>query len=48
MPRWGLTDLRIPGGDDAAIQGFGGHGYIDEYPVQEYLRDARVMTTPVS
>lgn len=27
-----------------AIQCFGGYGYIDEYPVQKYLRDARVMT----
>ncbi|RYG78361.1 acyl-CoA dehydrogenase [Yimella sp. RIT 621] len=27
-----------------AIQAFGGYGYIDEYPVQKYLRDARVMT----
>ncbi|MDP4505048.1 acyl-CoA dehydrogenase family protein [Nonomuraea turcica] len=27
-----------------AIQIFGGYGYIDEYPVAKYLRDARVMT----
>jgi alkylation response protein AidB-like acyl-CoA dehydrogenase len=27
-----------------AIQGFGGYGYVDEYPVQKYMRDARVMT----
>lgn len=27
-----------------AVQVFGGYGYIDEYPVQKYLRDARVMT----
>lgn len=27
-----------------AIQVFGGYGYIDEYPVQKYMRDARVMT----
>lgn len=27
-----------------AIQIFGGYGYIDEYPVQKYMRDARVMT----
>ena len=26
-----------------AIQAFGGYGYIDEYPVQKYMRDARVM-----
>ncbi|MBY8855697.1 acyl-CoA dehydrogenase family protein [Nocardia sp. CA2R105] len=29
---------------NSAIQIFGGYGYIDEYPVQKYLRDARVMT----
>jgi alkylation response protein AidB-like acyl-CoA dehydrogenase len=27
-----------------AIQVFGGYGYIDEYPVQKFMRDARVMT----
>ena len=27
-----------------AIQVFGGYGYIDEYPVQKLMRDARVMT----
>ncbi|GAA2892792.1 acyl-CoA dehydrogenase family protein [Streptosporangium fragile] len=27
-----------------AMQVFGGYGYIDEYPVGKYLRDARVMT----
>ncbi|GAB3136567.1 acyl-CoA dehydrogenase family protein [Micromonospora sonneratiae] len=27
-----------------ALQVFGGHGYIDEYPVGKYLRDARVAT----
>jgi alkylation response protein AidB-like acyl-CoA dehydrogenase len=29
---------------NSAIQIFGGYGDIDEYPVQKYLRDARVMT----
>jgi alkylation response protein AidB-like acyl-CoA dehydrogenase len=29
---------------NAAIQVHGGYGYIDEYPVSKYLRDARVMT----
>ena len=29
---------------NAAIQVFGGYGYVDEYPVQKYMRDARVMT----
>jgi alkylation response protein AidB-like acyl-CoA dehydrogenase len=27
-----------------AIQAFGGYGYVDEYPAQKYLRDARGMT----
>ncbi len=27
-----------------ALQVYGGYGYVDEYPVQKYLRDARVMT----
>jgi alkylation response protein AidB-like acyl-CoA dehydrogenase len=27
-----------------AIQVLGGYGYIDEYPVQKLMRDARVMT----
>lgn len=27
-----------------AVQAFGGYGYVDEYPVEKYLRDARVMT----
>jgi alkylation response protein AidB-like acyl-CoA dehydrogenase len=27
-----------------AIQIFGGYGYVDEYPVQKFMRDARVMT----
>jgi alkylation response protein AidB-like acyl-CoA dehydrogenase len=27
-----------------AVQVHGGYGYIDEYPVSKYLRDARVMT----
>jgi alkylation response protein AidB-like acyl-CoA dehydrogenase len=27
-----------------AIQVFGGYGYVDEYPVEKLLRDARVMT----
>lgn len=29
---------------NAAVQVFGGYGYIDEYPVSKYLRDARVTT----
>jgi alkylation response protein AidB-like acyl-CoA dehydrogenase len=29
---------------NAAVQIHGGYGYIDEFPVQKYLRDARVST----
>ncbi|MFJ6620532.1 acyl-CoA dehydrogenase family protein [Kitasatospora sp. NPDC091335] len=29
---------------NSALQVFGGYGFIDEYPVGKYLRDARVMT----
>lgn len=29
---------------NSAIQIFGGYGYIDEYPAQKFMRDARVMT----
>jgi alkylation response protein AidB-like acyl-CoA dehydrogenase len=29
---------------NAAVQVYGGYGYIDEYPVGKYLRDARVTT----
>ena len=27
-----------------ALQIFGGHGYLTEYPVERYFRDARAMT----
>ena len=29
---------------NAAVQVHGGYGYVDEYPVEKYLRDARVST----
>ncbi|MEV6426523.1 acyl-CoA dehydrogenase family protein [Nocardia sp. NPDC051463] len=29
---------------DRALQVFGGYGYVDEFPVGKYLRDAKVMT----
>jgi alkylation response protein AidB-like acyl-CoA dehydrogenase len=29
---------------NAAVQVFGGYGYVDEYPVGKYMRDARVTT----
>ena len=30
---------------NGAMQAYGGYGYVDEYPVQKYLRDARVTTS---
>jgi alkylation response protein AidB-like acyl-CoA dehydrogenase len=29
---------------NTALQVFGGYGFVDEYPVGKYVRDARVMT----
>lgn len=29
---------------DRAVQIHGGYGYVDEFPVERYLRDARVQT----
>jgi alkylation response protein AidB-like acyl-CoA dehydrogenase len=29
---------------DKAVQIHGGYGYIDEFPVERYFRDARVQT----
>ena len=29
---------------DKAVQLHGGYGYLDEFPVERYLRDARVQT----
>ena len=29
---------------NAALQVFGGYGYVDEFPVAKAVRDARVMT----
>ncbi|CAM03276.1 hypothetical protein A8924_4393 [Saccharopolyspora erythraea NRRL 2338] len=37
----GETAVRVA---NNALQVFGGYGYIDEYPVGKYLRDARVLT----
>jgi alkylation response protein AidB-like acyl-CoA dehydrogenase len=31
-------------GANSALQVLGGYGYVDEYPVGKYLRDARVTT----
>ena len=28
----------------SAVQVFGGHGYLQEFPVERYFRDARAMT----
>lgn len=37
----GETAVRV---SNNCLQVFGGYGYIDEYPVGKYLRDARVLT----
>ena len=47
---WGLTIAATALSEAAvrcanrALQVFGGYGYVDEYPVGKYLRDARVTT----
>ena len=43
MAKLFASEAAIRAANDA-IQVFGGYGYIDEYPVGKYLRDARVAT----
>ncbi|MBT2227963.1 acyl-CoA dehydrogenase family protein [Nonomuraea sp. NEAU-A123] len=43
MAKLYASEVAVRAANDA-IQVFGGYGYIDEYPVAKYLRDARVMT----
>ena len=46
--RTGLTSTPLPTSSsraaNAALQVHGGYGYVDEFPVAKYLRDARVLT----
>jgi alkylation response protein AidB-like acyl-CoA dehydrogenase len=43
MAKWYASEAAVRAAN-SALQVFGGYGYIDEYPVGKYLRDARVMT----
>jgi alkylation response protein AidB-like acyl-CoA dehydrogenase len=43
MAKLHASEAAVRAANDA-LQVFGGYGYIDEYPVGKYLRDARVMT----
>jgi alkylation response protein AidB-like acyl-CoA dehydrogenase len=43
MAKWFASEAAVRAANNA-LQVFGGYGYIDEYPVGKYLRDARVMT----
>jgi alkylation response protein AidB-like acyl-CoA dehydrogenase len=43
MAKWFASEAAVRAANDA-LQVFGGYGYVDEYPVGKYLRDARVMT----
>ncbi|WP_096906055.1 MULTISPECIES: acyl-CoA dehydrogenase family protein [unclassified Dietzia] len=43
MAKYHASETAVRAANDA-IQIFGGYGYIDEYPVAKYMRDARVMT----
>jgi alkylation response protein AidB-like acyl-CoA dehydrogenase len=29
-------------GDDTGVQVFGGYGYVKDYPVEKYFRDAKI------
>jgi alkylation response protein AidB-like acyl-CoA dehydrogenase len=41
--KWYASEVAVRAAN-AAVQVLGGYGYIDEYPVAKYLRDARVTT----
>jgi alkylation response protein AidB-like acyl-CoA dehydrogenase len=41
--KWYASEAAVRAANNA-VQVYGGAGYIDEYPAQKYLRDARVMT----
>jgi alkylation response protein AidB-like acyl-CoA dehydrogenase len=43
MAKWFASEAAVRAANNA-LQVFGGYGYIDEYPVGRYLRDARVTT----
>jgi alkylation response protein AidB-like acyl-CoA dehydrogenase len=41
--KWYASETAVRAAN-AAVQVLGGYGYVDEYPVAKYLRDARVTT----
>lgn len=43
VAKWYASEAAVRAAN-AAVQIFGGYGYVDEYPVAKYLRDARVTT----
>jgi alkylation response protein AidB-like acyl-CoA dehydrogenase len=43
MAKWFASEASVRAAN-AAVQVHGGYGYVDEYPVGKYLRDARVTT----
>ena len=43
VAKWFASEASVRAAN-AAVQVLGGYGYVDEYPVAKYLRDARVTT----
>ena len=43
VAKWYASETSVRAAN-AAVQVLGGYGYVDEYPVAKYLRDARVTT----
>ena len=43
IAKWYASEVAVRAAN-AAVQVLGGYGYVDEYPVAKYLRDARVTT----
>ena len=43
VAKWYASEAAVRAAN-AAVQVLGGYGYVDEYPVEKYLRDARVTT----
>jgi alkylation response protein AidB-like acyl-CoA dehydrogenase len=43
LAKWFASEASVRAAN-AAVQVLGGYGYVDEYPVAKYLRDARVTT----
>ena len=43
IAKWYASEAAVRAAN-GAVQVLGGYGYVDEYPVAKYLRDARVTT----